>query len=469
MFLSARVLRTIREHALTRGGDRLAVALSGGPDSVGLLWLLRELEEAGTLAATLAGVIHVNHQLRGDASMADEAFCRALAERLHLPIEVISVDVASLARRSRRSIEATARDVRYTCFDEAAARLGATVVATGHTLDDQAETVLLRLLRGTGTRGLGAIRVRLGRVIRPLLQVRRADLRRYLTARGEASCDDASNQDLSVLRNKVRHLLLPVIDQIAPSGIRALARLAAVAAADEAWLEQESIKSAAAVVLVDKDGVQLNTETLRTLPAAIGRRVVRRALESVARAGFSAAHLDALLRMARAGATVHHLDLPGVAVDRRARVLSLTPVAARQTLRRPPPFEVALPVPGRADVLAAGFSVTAERHDDARSIEMASAGTVAVLQGPALQGPLTVRSRRPGDRLRPLGAPGRRKLQDLLVDRKVPRAERDRLAVVADDTGRIVWVAGVAIAEECRVTAPGASVLVLRLEKVGTR
>ena len=184
--LASRVLRVIRKHALLAATDRVAVALSGGADSVALLWLLVELGRAGDLPGAVTGVIHVNHGLRGAEAARDEDFCRGLADRLGLPIEAATIDVAGAARATRRSLEATARDLRYQFFTEAAARLGATVVATGHTLDDQAETVLLRLLRGAGSRGLAGIRLRRGSCIRPLLATRRDDLRRYHVV---APCD----------------------------------------------------------------------------------------------------------------------------------------------------------------------------------------------------------------------------------------------------------------------------------------
>ena len=183
--LSARVLRTIRDHALVGRADRVAVALSGGPDSVALVWLLEDLGADGRLDRPV-GLVHVNHGLRGAESDRDEAFCRELAERLSLPIEVGRFDVAARARVERRPLEPVARDVRYQFFGDAAARLGATLVATGHTLDDQAETVLLRLLRGAGARGLAGIRIRRGPFIRPLLDSAATSFAAFSRSRGSA-------------------------------------------------------------------------------------------------------------------------------------------------------------------------------------------------------------------------------------------------------------------------------------------
>jgi tRNA(Ile)-lysidine synthase len=459
------VLGTVRANALIGPEDRVAVALSGGPDSVALVWLLRELTSAGELKAGLTGLIHVNHGLRGEEAERDEAFCRELAGRLSLPIEVARLDVAEAARAERRSIEAVARDLRYRFFAEAADRLGATVVATGHTLDDQAETVLMRLLRGAGSRGLTGIRVRRGRFIRPLLECRRADLRGYLAARDEPFCEDSSNASFAIARNRIRHQLIPVIRDIAPGGIAALARLASLAAADEAYLEAHVSEVAPSVVLTTEGGVQLDTGRLAAQPAAIGRRLVRQALERVAPArGVSASHLDAVLELARASQPSGFLDLSGVTAERRGAVILLEPAKPSGRAEQAAGFELPLPVPGCIDVPAAGLSVSAWMREDGGSLLSLDADAVAVQAG-ALALPLVVRSRRPGDRLQPLGAPGRRKLQDLLVDRKVPRADRDRVPLVVDAAGRIVWVAGVTIAEECRVTAPSAGVVVLKVQK----
>src|SRR6185436_783192 len=175
--LATRALETVGRHALLRDGRRVLVALSGGADSVALLLILRELERAG--AVVVAGAAHLNHLLRGADADADEAFCAALAARLGVPFLAGRVDVAALARAAKRSLEDAARTARYAFLERAADTLGADAIAVAHTKDDQAETFLLRLLRGAGARGLAAIHPRAGRVIRPLIDLERAALREY--------------------------------------------------------------------------------------------------------------------------------------------------------------------------------------------------------------------------------------------------------------------------------------------------
>jgi len=460
--LERAVARFVRRRRLWGADDRIAVAVSGGADSVALTFIVRDLERVGL--GRPVGLIHVNHQLRGAESDADEAFCAALASRLGWPFDVSRVAVT---RAARQSLEAAARDARYACFERAAERLGATVVVTGHTADDQAETVLMRLLRGAGTRGLSGIRARRGLYARPVLECRRADLRRDLARRGEAFRDDSSNLDLAIARNRVRHSLLPVIEAIAPGGVRALARLAAFAGEDEAVLMKAAIETARNLVLSRVgpagrlEALEIDAAALRSVPPAIDQRVVRALAAEVApRATPGAIQLQAIWSLVQADNTIGHLDLKGFTVDRRADRLRFTRGVKRVPLSSGEPGQ-RLDVPGFVYLPEAGVTITAERRD--RGVEPSKDAAFGCLQADSVDLPLTVRTRQPGDRFRPLGAPGRRKLQDVLVDRKVPRDERDRVPVVVDARGRLVWVAGVALADECRVTAPEAGVVILKL------
>ena len=208
MELLDQVRTTIARHALATAGTRVVVAVSGGPDSVALVHLCRSLSAAGELE--LVGLAHLNHQLR-DAAGDDASFCRNLARDLSLPLALEQADVAEYARRQHRSIEDAAHHLRYEFLSRALGHFRADCVALGHTRDDQAETFLLRLVRGAGARGLAGMYPRRDRFIRPLLECRRADLRSYLTARGIRFVHDTSNDDVFVPRNRVRAELLPLL------------------------------------------------------------------------------------------------------------------------------------------------------------------------------------------------------------------------------------------------------------------
>lgn len=453
--------RTIRGRALLGERDRVLVAISGGADSVALTWLLRDLSQRSRWR--LVGLVHVHHGLRGEDADGDEAFCRALAARLALPIEVIHADARAQARVGRQSLESAARAVRYAGFDAALGHLDATTIVTGHTADDQAETVLMRLLRGAGARGISAIRWRRGAYVRPLLDVRRAQLRADLDARGESFREDASNADVSIPRNRLRHDVLPALERAFAGSVRALSRAAELASADEALLSALARDAGAGLAMSDASGVQLDRAALGALPPALARRVVRDAIES--QGGLvSLRHVDAIRRLAAAHGADWHLDLPRLAVDRRGRHVQMRPRAAAGDAA--PGFAYTLPIPGAIWLPETGMTIEASYQE---SVDVASGFERhphrALLQAASVAAPLVVRSRRPGDWFRPLGAPGRRKLQDVLVDRKIPRHRRDAVPVVVDAAGRILWVAGVTMADECRVTAPESGVVILELKK----
>jgi tRNA(Ile)-lysidine synthase len=476
--LLRRIARTIRTRALFSGGDRVAVAVSGGADSVALAWALDELAARG--AWTVAGVIHVHHGLRGREADAAAEAVTTLARRLGLPCDVRYVDVPALMRRERRSLEAAARHARYEALALAAEALDATAVATGHTQDDQAETVLLRLFRGAGSRGLSAIRPRRGMFVRPLIDCRRADLEAELRARGEPWHDDHSNHDVSIPRNYLRHQVLPSILERWPGAVAALARFAEIAAGDEQFLTNTAAQVQTAVTLSAPAGVQvLDVRGLRELPPPIARRLIRAAIEAED-ATPTFRDIEAVRRMVSADKPVGHLDLARVTVERQGAALRFRgPTLSRGPAR---PFQYELPIPGRVHISETGGVIQASLHrggghslGEGHAASPEHGGTSlrtfgdgqhrAVVQASALSLPLMVRNRRRGDRLRPFGAPGRRKLQDLLVDRKIRREARDEVPLVVDAAGRIVWVAGVTIAEEYRVSSPETGVVILDFKK----
>lgn len=468
--LSRRVHRTIQQRRLVAEGDRVAVAISGGPDSVALTLALCDL--AVDAPWQLAGLIHVNHCLRAEASDADELFCREFADRTGLPIDVSRVDVRQRMATEGESLEAAARAERYRAFDEAADRLGATLVATGHTRDDQAETVLLRLFRGAGSRGISGIRARRGRYVRPLIDCRRLDIEAELGHRNQPAVADHSNLDLDIPRNRLRHTILPAITAHWPGAVSALARFAELAGDDEEFLTTTAAEVAPAMTLSGPGGVQvsggakvqvLDARGVSQLPDALARRVVRSSIEA-AGGKPSLREVDAVRRLARSGKPRGHLDLDGIWVERDGARLTFGAWPAAEAASEP--FVYELPVPGSVRIAETGVSILASLTTGTDTPDMpGDTSPVAFIQAARVRPPLIVRNRRPGDRLRPFGAPGTRKLQDLLVDRKVPRSERDAVPLVVDREGRILWVAGVTIAEECRVTRPLAGVVVLEIKK----
>ena len=484
--IAERVLRTVRKHGLIARGGRVAVALSGGPDSVALVHILLELDRAGEL--TVAGLVHLNHQLRGDAADEDERFCRSMAAALNLPIEVGTADVRALARKQGRSIEDAGRVARYAFLHEAAERLGAEAIAVGHSRDDQAETFLLRLIRGSGPRGLAGILPKAGRVVRPLLDISRAELRAYVSERGIEYREDATNAYLDVPRNRVRHELIPYLErEFSPGIVDVLARESAIAREDEDRLQKEAIDFATSVVLRDIHGTQVDVGALTSLDPALAARVARIALSELAAGRFIGFdHVEAFLTFVRHGASGAALSLPGQQAVHQGERVALRPEPPRGLSRRNGAgvtpnqrgeghhFRFSLSIPGEV-TLSQGWTISAHPADRLPAgagreglQRLTARGDTVAVAASALALPLSVRNRRPGDRFKPLGLGGsEKKLQDFLVDRKVARETRDALPLVVDGADRIVWVVGQSVGEDFRVTEASQGVIFLIARRLG--
>ena len=318
--LLQQVRRTIRRHDLCPEGTRLVIGISGGSDSVALTFVLRELAPASGFA--IAALAHFNHRLRPTADR-DERFCRALASKLALPIVVGDVDIRAYATAERLGIEEAARRARYAFLHRAAADHDAGRIAVGHTRDDQAETFLLKLIRGAGLTGLGGIYPRRGVLVRPLLDVSRDDLRGFLTARGEDWVDDESNADVTNPRNRIRHRVIPELDAAYgghTSG--AIARAAALAREDGSWLDDLAAGRYLRMATSDADMVTFDAAALAAEPGPVRRRLLLTALRDVAgMREVALEHVEAaadILRGSSSGA-----DLPGARLELRRGKLVL--------------------------------------------------------------------------------------------------------------------------------------------------
>ncbi|HWD72753.1 MAG TPA: tRNA lysidine(34) synthetase TilS [Actinomycetota bacterium] len=413
--------------------ERVLVAFSGGPDSTALALLAVSWGCDVVLG-------HVDHAMRASSS-EDARHCRDVAASLGLPIEVVRLDEAPAG-------EAAARTARYEALERMADRVGASVIATGHTLDDDAETVLLRLGRGGYPLGIPPRR---GRVVRPLLSMRRWETARMCAIRGVPVLCDPTNLDERFARNRIRHRVLPLVGD---DGVLELARLAEATREAKARRDAALDRLAAALVRRPAPGTVLclDRPSLAALPEGPRQGVVRRVLQSVG--------IDPSSRLVR-DLSVKVVPVPGARLDLPD---GLTAWAEPQELLAgrplPPPPEAPIVAPGTTRLPDWGIEVRTEVVAPPASPR--TGPWEALLDGRTAAAPLAVRSRRPGDRYRPLGAPGERKLQDILVDGKVPRAIRDRVPLLTAG-GRLVWVAGHRIAHDFRITASSASALRVRI------
>ena len=318
--LQQQVRRTIVRHGLCPPRSRVLAGVSGGSDSVALTLLLLELAEHDGF--TVAGLAHLNHQLRSSAAR-DEAFCREFASSVRLPIVVEAASAHEYAEEQHLSLEDAARRIRYDFLGRAARELTADRVAVGHTQDDQAETFLLKLMRGAGMTGLGGIYPRRDAVVRPLLDVSRADLRAYLVARGQAWVEDETNDDLDNPRNRVRHVVLGELDRAADGPTRpAIARAAALVREDGQWLDEFSERRFRSLATETPDGLEFDTQELLAEPRPVARRLLLWALRRVGRGReVGLEHVEAVLERLRT-AEAGGIDLPGSRVElRRGKVV----------------------------------------------------------------------------------------------------------------------------------------------------
>ena len=319
--LHHQIRRTIQKHGLCPAGSRLLVGLSGGSDSVALVLLLQELAHHD--AFTVVSLAHLNHRLRCTAAR-DEQFCRDFAARVGLPMVVESIDVGSYAQTQRLSVEDAARRLRYDFLHRVAKSSSADRIVVGHTRDDQAETFLLKLIRGAGLTGLGGIYPRRGIVVRPLLDVGRTDLRRYLESKSQSWVDDETNEDLANPRNRIRHRVLPELDLAAGAAAGpAIARAAAIGREDGQWLDELGSRRFDALIAQGNTGLEIDVSGLLAEPPPLRRRVVLAALRLAApnrEIGFD--HVEAALEVA--AGEMAGVDVPGTRVElRRGKMVLL--------------------------------------------------------------------------------------------------------------------------------------------------
>ena len=453
-------------------GRPLLIAFSGGPDSSALLLASVALRDRRGLDITAA---HFNHRLRGAESDSDADHAAAVCRRYGVECVLGSGDSLALSRQTGRSLEAAARELRYAFLADAANATGAQAAATGHTKDDQAETVLLNITRGAGLRGVSAMRSAVDlpiagrddplRVVRPMLGLRKSAAAEFCRQRGLSPLLDRTNEDTRFPRNKLRRDVIPDLEAINPNVIDAIYRLAHTARDDFEVIDAVSAEAFGAAVTTGDGFADISKVALSGLPVPVARRVLMAVYESVSGTldGLESAHVDAMLEVAtgRAGLSVDLADGVTMTGDRHTARLA---AHGRQDHGCPYPSAVreeVLTVPGELD-LSDGFRLIAE----IRRGEVGEPGRewAATLDPAIVVGALVVRSRRPGDRFHPLGMPGPVKLQDFFVNAGVPRRWRDRVPLVESKAG-IAWVAGHRPAEWARL-GPAAD-CALRLELTG--
>jgi len=439
----------IHRHAMLAGGETVVVAVSGGADSVALLHVLTRLADELRLRLH---VLHVDHGLRPDSS-GDAEFVRGLGARLGVPVDVERVTVAGEA-----SLEAAARAARYAALEAHADRLGAQRIAVAHTADDQAETVLMRMLGGAGVRGLAGIPAVRGRIIRPLLDVRRSDVVAALHAAGLPWRDDPSNRDPKFLRNRLRHDVLPVLGaSYSPDVVTALNRVSELCRETVDAIERVARRELDRLASFEDAAIVLPHAAVAELPRQLAAELLRQAADRLgAHAPLRAWAHRGLARVLASPPPRRPFRLGGVIVEVSSGRLRL----GRETPRPLPARE--LSVPGSVALPEIGRMLEA-RVTTATDYVVPRAPHRVAFDAALVPSRLTVRGRRRGDRFAAFGGEERR-LKTLLIDAKIPRWERGRVPIVDAADGRILWIAGVRRSREAPVLPTTRDIVELSLK-----
>jgi tRNA(Ile)-lysidine synthase len=460
--LLQKVIHTIERHGLISRGEKVLVAVSGGPDSVALLEVLHSFsEERGWKLA----VAHLHHAIRGEEADEDLRFVEARARHLGLPFFWKRLH-EGWQRGKGGSLEQKARQLRYAFLEECLTSWGGHKVALGHQADDQAETVLTALLRGSGTRGLRGMPYQRGPFVRPLLDVSREEILGFLEQRSIDFRQDSSNLDTTFLRNRIRHVLIPLIrDRFTASPQRPLLRVARLCALDEEFFEEMLEEIKGRVLEIGQGEVEVDLEEVRRLHPALRWRLLRELYREVREdsSSLSMIHVESMDRLCMDRATEERwISLPGGV---RFGVSGYRVIVTSRDPKDHPSLFVRLEIPGETFIPQLGLKITLEVDNlGLPSHEVKGGGDRALMDMDAIVGRVSIRGPRPGDRMRPLGMGGSRKIHDILVDLKVPRRLRWRVPLMVDEEG-IIWMVGSYMDERVKLTPHTRRVLRVTVEK----
>ncbi len=467
-----KILAAIQENRLVEPGDGVVVGVSGGPDSVCLLHVLHSLQE---LLKIKLYAVHINHMLRGKEADDDEEYTAALCSRLGITLEIIRRDVAAAAASSGSSLEETGREIRYSEFQKYASAAGASRIAVAHNRNDQAETVMMHIIRGTGTAGLSGMEYKRDNIIRPLLGAGRNEIEAYCREAGLSPRTDSSNLEQDYTRNKVRLGLFPYINEkFGANIVDSLCRMSQNASMDESFLDKCASESFEKAVCERKPGmVCLDLGQLRDLEPAIKMRVLRIALVNVSGSakGVGSVHYNALLELIDKGTTGSAAELPrgirAVVSYNLIRIFSLS--AANAENKSEEEYTMQLLIPGTVLIPVLGSEITASVIMPEYIDKYGTVGynpNVQYFDYDKVNQGINIRNRRTGDIFKPLNSNGTKKLKEYFIDTKIPREDRGSIPLIA--TGNeIVWIVGHKISDKFKVTENTKTVLKIEHNRRG--
>ncbi len=447
-----RVNRTIDRYRLLEKDDRVIVGVSGGMDSMVLLHLLNACRETLNLFLVIA---HVNHGFRPEESEREAEVVQKESARLRLPFEYGKFNVKEFQKLGGLSPQDAARRIRFHFFDDLLRKHGAQKIALGHHADDQVETILLRLIRGAGLRGLkGMLPIRDGKVIRPLLEVWRWEVESFALKNEVSFLSDSSNSRSDYLRNRIRLGLVPLIEkEFQPHFKETLLRASTLLREEDDYLETGAEKAFQRMVHQTKDTLSFKWSEYRPLHRAVQWRVIRKIVqrihdgEAVLGDGGRTDVLRVFQKLRQPSASFLMELAHGVWIEKRYDVVSL----GKRDINPAAPFEVALRSPGRTFIKEIGREVVIEERNRGPFKDYRGPATAALMDYESLRFPLKIRNFRPGDRFCPLGVKGTQKLKEFFIDHKVPKFERPSVPLLISEE-RIAWVVGYRIDERVKIT-----------------
>lgn len=462
--MQKKLIEWIKKQKLIVPGDLILAACSGGPDSVALVHLLAGLRPIFSFKLAVA---HVNHLLRGDDSFSDAEFVAEFCKKMQLDFYHTEVDVRLFASANGFSLEEAGRILRYRYLKSLAEKLGGAKIATGHHSDDQAETILLNLLRGAGSSGLSGMPINdKGGIIRPLLVFSRYEIEKYCQANQLQSRTDSTNFSTDYLRNQVRINLLPELAKHYNPGIRELlCRTASIMSEQNDFVQKSAEKLLSEVSAQSGEKTIIAVEKIKAVHIALLReffRVLIKKKQGHLR-GISFYHVEKLIKMVFSCHVGKVFRLPGGLIVQCGYQTIEIEQEHIDNENVDSDFHIELTIPGKTEIHALGLAVFAEILD---CWPKENKNTVAVFDHESLSPPLYVRTRLPGDRFWPLGAPGSKKLKSFFIDHKVPATMRGDVPIICDQSG-ILWVAGYRQAERGKILSSTKFFLQLTIIKTG--
>ena len=467
-----KLLKTIQNYKMLSKGDGLLVGVSGGPDSVALLYLLMELKDDYDLQIY---VVHLNHMLREDESDDDAGYVEKLAKRLKLPVFIGKKDVKEFAKADKLSLEEAARIQRYEFYKQIADKLNIRKIALGHTADDNAETVLMRLLRGAGEQGLIGIHpvrhIDNLKVIRPLLNVHRREIESFLKEKRISVRTDSSNADNKFLRNKIRLELIPLLEENYNQNIKqVLVNTADILREENEYLKEITekfySKSIRKTVLgKSNENIQLDISKIRSYPLAIQRRVIRYGIKELTGSlrQITYLHCNEVLKLLKGNLAYGQIDLPnGLVVERMRRELVIRRGKA-QNIRS---IIYPVKIPGETVISETGVKLVCSISKRKTNFKFSTQNHYQEsFDYDRIKEPVFVRTRKLGDTFQPLGMIGKKKVKDFFIDQKVSQPEKNRVLFLTDKTD-IIWIIDFRISDKFKVTEKTKQVLKVRFLKI---